>query len=324
MPACPRITIVTAVFNEEDSLPLYEKTVREVLLSRTDYDFSVLFVDDGSRDRSWEIISEICHRDPRFKAVRFSRNFGEHIADTAGLTYAEGDAVAILACDLQDPPEVILAFLEKWRAGARIVWGRRRTRDDPGWRKLTSRLFLKMFRRFAMPPGSKVVTGGFLLADRLVLDSFKQFDERNRMIFALMAWTGFQQDVVDYDRRGRMAGVSGWTFAKMIKSMYDTFIGFSFLPVRVMTLLGITMFGLTTLLAVYMVAQWSTGHPAPGWTSIMLAMVLLFGVQFFLMGMVGEYLYRIYTEVMHRPLYLVSDSIGFSDAKSAPLRERER
>ncbi len=318
--ARPRITIVTAVFNEEESLPLYERAVREVLLSRTDYNFEVLFVDDGSRDRTWEIIRDICRRDPRFRGIRLSRNFGAHIAESAGLANVDGDAVATLACDLQDPPEVILQFLEKWRAGARIVWGYRRTRADPAWRRFTSKIFLSLIRRFAMPPGSKMTTGGFLLLDRAVVDSLQQYEERSRIVFALVAWTGFDQAVVDYDRRARIAGRSGWGLSKIIKSMYDMFIGFSFLPVRLMTLSGITMFILSMLWAGYMVFNWWTSHPLPGWSSVMLALALLFGFQFLLMGIAGEYLYRIYTEVVHRPLYLISEQTQSIETKAVGHR----
>jgi glycosyltransferase involved in cell wall biosynthesis len=318
----PHIVVVTAVFNEEDSLPLYEQGVRKVLLSRTDYTFEVLLVDDGSSDRSWELICGICRRDPRFRGIRLSRNFGAHIAEWAGFAHADGDAVVTLPCDLQDPPEVILQFLEKWGAGARIVWGRRRTRDDQFWRRFTSAAFFRLIRRFAMPPGSKVTTGGFMLLDRRVLDSLMEFQECNRMTFALVAWTGFDQAVVEYDRRARVAGRSGWTLGKMIKSMYDTFIGFSFLPVRLMTLSGVVMFVLSMLLAAYMLFNGLRGHSLPGWSSIMLVMSFLFGFQFLLMGVVGEYLFRIYSEVVRRPLYLVSETAGLPDAQSAARRER--
>ena len=318
----PRIVIATPVLNEEANLSRYEQRIREVLLSNTEYDFQVLLVDDGSRDRSWDMIREICGRDPRFRAVRFSRNFGDHLATTAAYAHADGDAVVALACDLQDPPEVILEFAKKWREGAQIVWGHRRTRDDPPWRKITSEAFAKMLRRFAVPPGSKATTGGFLLMDRKVLDCLMRFGERNRVNFALVAWTGFNQAVVEYDRVARVAGKSGWTLSRMIKSMYDTFIGFSFLPVRLMTTSAIAMFALTMLLAAYTVIHWLTGHPLLGWTSIMVVISFLFGLQFLLMGMVGEYLYRIYTEVVHRPLYLVSESIGFPEGTQFQARDR--
>ena len=305
----PRIVILTAVYNEEEALPLYEKAISEILLSRSDFDFRVLFIDDGSLDESWKTIREICKRDPRFEGIRFSRNFGSHTALSAGFTEARGDAITILACDLQDPPEVILEFLKKWEAGVQIVWGRRRTRKDEYWRIITSNVFHKLLRRFAMPQGSQFTTGSFFLADRRVAECMRQFQERSRITFALAAWTGFEQASVDYDRKQRVSGVSGWNFSKMLKTMYDAFIGFSFLPVRLITLVGIAAFLLTVALAVYLLYSWLTGNPVLGWTSQMMTMALFFGVQCFLMGIVGEYLYRIYAEVVRRPLYFISEQV---------------
>ena len=310
--APPRVVMLTAVYNEEDCLPLYERTVSETLLSRSDYDFQVLFIEDGSRDRSWEIIREICKRDHRFKGLRLSRNFGSHTALSAGFAEAEGDAITILACDLQDPPEVILEFLKKWEAGSQIVWGRRHTRKDQFWRILTSNMFYRLLRRFAMPRGSQFTTGSFFLVDRRVAECMRQFQERSRITFALAAWTGFEQALVDYDRQQRISGVSGWTFSKMIRTMYDAFIGFSLLPVRVITLIGVAAFLLTVLLAVYLLYSWLTGNPVLGWTSQMMTMALFFGIQCFLMGIVGEYLYRIYGEVVRRPLYFISERVESS------------
>lgn len=308
----PRILILTPVHNEEQSLPIYENTVNEILLSHPDYVFEVLLIDDGSTDQSWEIICRICNKNNRFRGVRLSRNYGSHMALSAGFAHADADAVAILACDLQDPPTVILKFLEKWRSGARIVWGRRRTRGDEGWRILASNLFYRAIRRFAMPARSKFTTGSFLLADRQVVDCIQQFHERNRVTFALVAWTGFNQAVVDYDRQPRLAGHSGWSFQKMLKAMYDTFIGFSFLPIRIITISGIAVSFLTIPLGIYTLVSWLLGDPLPGWTSLMLALLLLFGIQFLMIGVVGEYLYRIYSEVVGRPLYFISEKTGFS------------
>ncbi|MHB9073490.1 MAG: glycosyltransferase family 2 protein [Desulfobaccales bacterium] len=306
----PRVVILTPAYNEEQSLPLYERAVREVLFSQTDYDFRVLFIEDGSTDRSWKVISKICANDSRFSGIRLSRNFGSHVALSAGFVNAEGDAIAILACDLQDPPEVVLEFLAKWRAGARIVWGRRRKREDKRWRIVTSNIFFKLIQRFAMPRGSKFTTGSFCLVDRQVADCFKQFQERNRTVFALVAWTGFDQEIVDYDRKERLAGNSGWNFGKMITATYDTFIGFSFLPIRLITILGAFVSFLTLPIAIYLLSSWFTGQPLMGWTSLMLAVVLFFGIQFLLMGIVGEYLYRIYAESVRRPLFFISDKVG--------------
>lgn len=304
----PGITVITPVFNEEAGLPEYARVVSAVLLDSAEFDVEVLFVDDGSSDRSWDVIRGICARDGRFHALRLSRNYGAHVALSAGFAHATRDAVATLACDLQDPPEAVLEFARAWRNGAQIVWGHRRTRVDSPIRIATSRLFERLIRRFAMPRGSRFTVGSFLLVDRKVADCFRQFQEHNRVTFALVAWTGFTETVVEYDRRDRRTGRSGWTYKQMLKTMYDTFIGFSFLPIRLMTLAGVTLSVLTVPFAGYLVAVYLTGRPLAGWTSVMLALTLFFGIQFLLMGIVGEYLYRIYAEVVRRPLYFVSDS----------------
>jgi dolichol-phosphate mannosyltransferase len=306
----PRVGILTPVYNEEESLPFYVKAVRERLFSHRQYDFRILFIEDGSRDRSWDVIEQLCREDPRFAGIRLSRNFGSHLALSAGFDRMEADALAVLACDLQDPPEVILKFLEQWQAGFQIVWGRRRTRQDIFWKVMTSNFFYRLIKRFAMPADSRFTTGSFLLVDRLVARAFRQFQERNRITFALVAWTGFRQAVVEYDRQRRLTGISGWNFGKMIKTMYDAFIGFSFVPVRIMTLCGMLAFLFAVVLAIYLLLTWYFESPAPGWTSQMLAVAFFFGIQFFLMGIAGEYLYRIYMEVTRRPLYFVSDQAG--------------
>jgi dolichol-phosphate mannosyltransferase len=269
----------------------------------------VLFVEDGSVDDSWARIRELAARDSRFRGIRLSRNYGSHVAISAGFAHAtDADAVATLACDLQDPPEVVSQFIDTWMAGAEIVWGRRRSRDEATWRVRTSRLFEGLIRRFAMPPGSRFATGSFLLVDRKVADCFSRFQEQNRVTFALVAWTGFSEAVVEYDRMSRRFGVSGWTYQRMVKTMYDTLIGFSQMPIRLMTMTGAMVSLLTVPLASYLLFHYLTGRPLLGWTSVMLAVTLFFGLQFLMMGIVGEYLYRIYAEVVRRPLYFVSAS----------------
>jgi len=306
----PRVTVVTPVYNEEAGLEEYREAVQKILLSSAAARFEILFVEDGSRDASWSVIQRICSQDPRFRAIRLSRNFGPHIALSAGVDDADGDAVCTLACDLQDPPETVLEFVERWKRGAQIVWGRRRTRDEPVWRTWASRLFALLVRRFAMPKGSRFATGSFLLMDRLVADAFRQFRERNRIVFALVAWTGFDQDVVEYDRRARRTGASGWTFGRMMRSMYDTFIAFSNLPAKLITLAGVGMFVLTFLTAVYLFLSWLLTDVVPGWTGIMMSITVLFGLNFLMLGVIGEYLSRIYGEATGRPLYFVSKRLG--------------
>lgn len=315
------MTIVTPVLNEEAGLAQYERAVTAVLLDNPEFSFEVLFVDDGSTDRSWEIIQAMSARDPRFHGIRLSRNYGAHVALSAGFAHASGDAVATLACDLQDPPETVREFARTWRGGAQIVWGHRRTRADAWSRTASSRMFEALVRRFAMPRGSKFAVGSFLLVDRLVADCFRQFHEHNRVTFALVAWTGFSQAIVEYDRVERRTGRSGWTWRRMVQTMYDTFIGFSFLPIRLMTLTGVFLSLLTLPIATYLIVVYVLGRPFPGWTSVMMALTLFFGVQFLMMGIIGEYLYRIYSEVVRRPLYFVSDQTVISARlKPAPTR----
>lgn len=310
----PRVDILTPVHNEELGLAAYRAALGVLMERCTDIDLRVLFIDDGSADKSWHSIREICAGDARFSAIRLSRNFGSHIALSAGFHHINSDAAMTLACDLQDPPETLLAFLERWRSGAEIVWGKRKSRDDGWWRPLCSGLLFEILRRFAMPQGSRFTTGSFFLVDGKVIRSLKKFREHNRTTFALVAWTGFEQAIVEYDRQPRRTGRSGWNFRKMVTTMYDTILGFSFVPVRIMTALGGAVFLLAVAFGIYVLSSWATGTPLPGWTSISLILSFFFGLQFLMMGLVGEYLYRIYSEVLNRPLYFVSDEVNRSSS----------
>jgi dolichol-phosphate mannosyltransferase len=303
----PVVLVLTPVYNETAGLEAYEQAVRNTLLSRTDCDVRVLFIEDGSTDDSWQRIRAIAARDGRFRGIRLSRNYGSHIALSAGFaSIGDADAVATLACDLQDPPEVVSRFIDAWKRGVDIVWGKRTTRDESSFRIWTSGLFEALIRKHAMPRRSHFTTGSFLLVDRKVADCFAQFQEHNRVTFALVAWTGFTEAVVEYERQRRRTGQSGWTYGRMVKTMYDTFIGFSQTPIRVMTITGGVVSLLTLPMAAYIVYHRIAGHPILGWTSTMLPLTLFFGLQFLMMGVVGEYLYRIYAEVVRRPLYFVS------------------
>jgi dolichol-phosphate mannosyltransferase len=303
----PTVVVLTPVYNESAGLAAYEEAVRRVLFARTDCAIRVLLIDDGSDDDSWALIGGIVSRDQRFRGIRLSRNYGSHVAFTAGFAnVGDADAVATLASDLQDPPEAVGEFIDRWKGGAEIVWGKRASRAESSFRVLTSRAFESLIRKYAMPRGSQFTTGSFLLVDRKVADCFAQFHEHNRVTFALVAWTGFTEAVVEYHRRQRRTGVSGWTYSRMVKTMYDTFIGFSQVPIRVMTVAGVLISLLTLPMAAYILYHRLAGDPILGWTSIMLPLTLFFGLQFLMMGIVGEYLYRIYAEVVGRPLYFIS------------------
>jgi dolichol-phosphate mannosyltransferase len=307
----PRLTLVTPVYNEEDNLDLYAHEVGAVLFGRDDLDTRVLFVDDGSTDRSWAKITELAARSDRFRGLRLSRNFGLHSALAAGLDNVddESDIVATLACDLQDPPEAVLEFIEAWRKGAQIAWGTRRSRAEHGMRDFISRTMETVLRRYAMPRNSRFTTGSFLLMDRVVLECFRQFREQSRVTFALVAWTGFDQAVVFYDRRARQRGKSGWTLRRMLDTGYDVFVGFSPLPAKLLTLLGFTIFGLSFVFLIYLVGSYFLHNVLPGWTGLMATMTLFFGILFMMLGVMAEYLHRIFLEVKGRPLYFVTSRI---------------
>jgi glycosyltransferase involved in cell wall biosynthesis len=304
----PRLTIVTPVYNEEDNLESYAREVSATFFSRDDLDARVLFIDDGSTDRSWAKISELAAGSDRFTGLRLSRNFGAHPALAAGLDNvdASSDIVATLACDLQDPPQTVLDFVAAWRRGAQVVWGARRNRAEPGWRGMVSRGMETMLRRYAMPRNSRFTTGSFLLMDRRVLECFRQFREHSRVTFALVAWTGFEQAVVDYDRRARKHGRSGWTLGRMLDTGYDVFVGFSAIPAKILTWTGFATFGFSVVFMIYLVLYYLMHNVAPGWTGLMTATTLFFGIVFIMLGVMAEYLGRIFLEVKGRPLYFVA------------------
>jgi dolichol-phosphate mannosyltransferase len=308
----PRLLVITPVYNEAANLDRFVGEVERTLLAVPDADIRFLLIDDGSSDDSWAKIEQICLRNAAFSALRLSRNFGAHLALTAGMDHAgaDVDAVATLAADLQDPPDTVLRFLAEWRKGASIVWGRRRTRRDHGWRRFVSMLFENLIRRYAMPRGSKFTTGSFFLADRRVVDCFREMREAARVTFALIAWTGFDQAVVDYDRVSRTAGKSGWTFGKMIHAFYDVVMSFSQMPARLLTMIGLATAALSGLALIYLIGIWLLSEVQPGWTGIMATMTLFFGILFLMLGIISEYLYRILLETKKRPLYFVSKSAG--------------
>jgi len=304
--ASPNVQILTPFYNEEECFESYVEAVESTLLSRDDVEYRFLLIDDGSTDRTWELIQRQCETSPRFRGLRLSRNFGAHTAETAGLDICNADAVVILSADLQDPPEVIPRFVEAWRHGAEVVFGRRLTRGDSRWRILTSKTFEALLRRFAMPRGSKFATGGFLLMDRRVVECVRQMREANRLIFGLVAWTGFRQAVVEYDRQHRAAGRSAWSVARMIKSMYDGLIGFSAAIPRAVTLLGAFFSAAGFVSALHFLLNAIFFTPLPGWSTIMVTLSLFFGIVFIILGTICEYLLRIYIESTRRPLYFIA------------------
>jgi glycosyltransferase involved in cell wall biosynthesis len=302
----PRIDVVTPLFNEEANFQAFIEALEREVLIYNDVDWHFIFVDDGSTDRTWEMIEKQCSASQRFRGMRLSRNFGFHSAVAAGIDHSTGDAVATLAADLQDPPATLIAFVEAWMHGAEIVWGWRRSRVEPRWRILASNVFAGMIRRFALPHGSKFTTGSFLLIDRKVVACLRLMPEHTRVTFARVAWTGFRQEIVQFDRSARYSGRSRFSFGKLLATSYDTFVAYSSLLPRLVTVLGLlfAIFGFG--LAGYSTIHWLMTNTVPGWTGLMVTFTIFFGVNFLILGTMIEYLLRIYLESTARPPYFIA------------------
>jgi glycosyltransferase involved in cell wall biosynthesis len=309
----PLITIVVPVFNEHDNLRPFHEEVTAVMRSLGDYDWEFVFVDDGSKDGSFAVLNELRAADDRVLALRFPRNFGSHVAIAAGIDYCHGDAVVVMAADLQDPPSLIRDFVARWRDGFDVVWGARTGRDDGAIRSWAMSVFYTLVRRFAIPTYPKGGTGSFCLISRPVIDAFRQCNERNRLTFGLIAWSGFRETAVPYHRPRRLIGSSSWTAGKMFKAAIDTFVSFSFLPIRAISGLGLLVSFFSFAFGFYvLINKVFFGTHVEGWTSVMLAVLVLGGVQLVMVGVLGEYMWRILDEARARPLYIVERTLGLS------------
>jgi glycosyltransferase involved in cell wall biosynthesis len=309
----PLITIVVPVFNERDNLRRFHQEVTEVMIALAAYDWEFIFVDDGSRDGSFSVIEELRLIDARVLGIRFPRNFGSHVAIAAGIDHCHGDAAVIMAADLQDPPALIREFVARWQEGYAVVWGARTGRDDGAVRAWAMNRFYALVRRFAIPTYPKGGTGSFFLIARPAIDAFRQCAERNRLTFGLIAWAGFRETQVEYHRPQRLVGASSWTTGKMLKAAVDTFVSFSFLPIRLISSIGLLVSALSFLFGFYvLINKLFFGTRVDGWTSVMLAVLVLGGVQLTIVGVLGEYLWRILDEARGRPLYIVERNLGLT------------
>jgi dolichol-phosphate mannosyltransferase len=278
----------------------------------------VVLVDDGSRDGSYQLMVAAHERDPRFKIVQLSRNFGHQIAITAGMDVAAGQAVIVMDADLQDPPEVILEMAARWQEGFEVVYAVRERRDgETLFKRKTATLFYGIQRRLAEIE-QPVEVGDFRLVDRRALDAFLLMRERNRYVRGMFSWVGFKQTAVPYRRASREAGESKYPLRKMVRLAFDGFVGFSTAPLRLALALGLLMAGASVLYGLVAIAiKLADPKLVPGYASLLVTITFLAGVQLTVIGMVGQYVARIYDEVRARPLYLVREARGFSPASRA-------
>jgi glycosyltransferase involved in cell wall biosynthesis len=319
------VSVVIPCYNEEGTLRETHRRVMQAFSRFGPYECEVIYVDDGSADGTPTLLRELQAGDPHVRVVYLARNFGHQFAVTAGLAHAGGDAVAIMDADLQDPPEVIGEMLERWREGYEVVYGVRMDREGETRFKLwTASLFYRLINRLS-DTDIPLDTGDFRLLDRKVADAIVRMPERDRFLRGMVSWAGYRQIGVPYRRAARFAGETKYPLAKMVRFALDGIISFSVKPLRLSTVLGFMSAGLALVAIVYALAMrlfsrnWVTG-----WTALMIAILFLGGIQLISLGIIGEYVGRLYGEAKRRPLYLVRETLGFDQEPLSMPRLEER
>jgi dolichol-phosphate mannosyltransferase len=308
----PVLSIVVPCFNEEDILPRNLARLH-ASAAATGLSYEIVLVDDGSRDGTWEIIVAATQHDACVRGVRFSRNFGQQMAITAGLERARGTDVLIIDADLQDPPELLGVMLAKRSEGFDVAYGQRRSRAGETWLKLvTAKLFYRLIGYLAevpIPPDA----GDFRLMSRRSVDAFLLLPEASRFIRGMVSWIGYPQIGVPYDREPRAAGKTKYSLGRMLRLSVDAVTGFSIKPLRIATLASAGLFGAASLITLWAMIVWFCHGTVRGWTSLIVTILLVGGVQTFVLGVIGEYTGRLFLEVKRRPLYLVRHDTAIDD-----------
>ncbi len=296
--------VVPVYYNEENLKPLYED-LKEKVLEKLDCAYEIVFVNDGSKDRSYEVMQELAAMDENIKLVNLSRNFGEHLATLAGMAECTGTVAVRKAADLQEPSEMILEMLEKYRAGAKVVLAVRKDREEPLSQKMFSKIYCWMMRKFAL---ANMPQGGFdtYMISRQVIDILVEISEKNAPLTEQVLWSGFESEKVYYVRQKREIGKSGWTLSKKIKLTVDSLISFSYFPIRCVSVVGALSILGTIIGGIVILVQHFMGHiTVEGYTTIVLLILLAFGIVMLTLGVMGEYIWRILDEVRNRPSYIV-------------------
>ncbi len=301
-------SIIAPIYNEFDNIPLLYQRVKEVMDS-TGEPWELIMVDDGCTDGSTDRIRELAAQDKTIRPVIFARNFGHQIAVSAGLDYARGDAVVIIDADLQDPPEVILDLIAKWKEGYEVVYAVRAEREGESWFKLlTASLFYRLIYRIT-DVKIPLDTGDFRLIDRKIVEVMTKMREKHRFLRGMAAWVGFRQIGVNYNRAARHAGVTKYPFKKMVKFAQDGITGFSYFPLQIATYLGFVAAGISVVaIPVVAILRIAGTHSFEGQTTTLISVLFLGGVQLISLGILGEYIGRIYDEVKGRPLYITKEA----------------
>jgi len=306
-------SVVIPAYNEEAVIRVTYERLREVMDS-TGLSYELVFVNDGSKDNTMQILREIAEKDHKVKVLDFSRNFGHQIAITAGMDYAEGEAIVVIDADLQDPPEVIPQMLEKWREGYDVVYGKRvKRKGETFFKKFTARIFYRLLNKLT-DVDIPVDTGDFRLIDRKVRDALMKINERNRYMRGIISWLGFKSTPVEFVRQERYAGETKYPLKKMVRFATDAIISFSYKPLRLASFIGaLISIGAFLYLIYVIILALFTDSTIQGWASTVAIILFFNGIILLMLGIIGEYIGRIYDEAKGRPLYLIRESINVKD-----------
>ena len=309
-----KVTIIIPAYNEEESLPLLHERLNKVINNLTEYEFEILFINDGSKDKTVQIIKEFRAKDERVSYVDFSRNFGKEVAMIAGLDYAKGDCVIFIDADLQDPPELIPELIKYWEEGYDDVYARRRSRKGETFlKKFTSKLYYKVLQSLTRVEIQRD-TGDFRLLDKRCVNALRQLRETQRCSKSMFSWIGYNKKEVLFDRDPRIAGKTKWNYKKLIDLAIDGITSFTTSPLRISTYLAIPTFLLLIGYFVYVVIKCITHHVAiEAFQAIILLVLFFAGIQIMLFGIMGEYLGRIFNETKNRPLYFIKEYNGIRE-----------
>lgn len=304
-----RVSLVFPVYNEEKVLPfLYERVCQ--IIGQLDYDFEVILINDGSRDTSLSLMKQFHQADSRFKIIDFSRNFGHQVAITAGIDFATGDAVILMDADLQDPPELVPQLLSKWNEGYQVVYGIRKTRKEHIFKRMAYALFYRILEYISDIP-IPLDAGDFCLMDRVVIDTLKSMQERNRFVRGLRSWAGFRQIGLAYSREKRYRGEVKYTLSKLMNLALDGIFAFSYFPLRLASYTGFIISIVSFLgILIYLYKKLVVGGEPQGFPTLVILILFMGGIQLIFLGIIGEYIGRIYDEVKKRPNYVIRETYG--------------
>lgn len=318
------LSVVVPVFNEEEVLPAFYQEL-SAMLDTLPMRSELVFVNDGSRDRTPEVLLELRQKDPRVKIVNFSRNFGHQIAVSAGIHYASGDCVGVMDADLQDPPSHLAAMVGKWREGADVVYAVRRTRKGSLWKRACYSIYYRVLHSMAAME-IPLDAGDFCVMDRRVVDVLRSMPEQNRFVRGLRSWSGFKQLALEYDRPERAGGETKYSLAKLFRLASDGILGFSVVPLRAISVTGIVIASFAfAMIGFYLVWHFAgfrifgrAPHDVVGFLTIVCLVLFLGGMQLLALGIIGEYLGQVFLESKRRPLWVVASTPGFERTNDAP------